>query len=68
MREFFEKIASIFDFLTTQTRMGIVIMTGCFFVLVILITLGRYTLVDHEFYKRLADRQQLREIELSVNR
>lgn len=34
----------------------------------ILITLGRYTLVDHEFYKKLADSQQLREVELSVNR
>lgn len=68
MREVFQKIAFIIDILTTQTRMGIVMILGLFFTLVILITLARYTLVDHEFYKRLADRQQLREIELSVNR
>jgi hypothetical protein len=39
MRELLEKIASIFDFLSTQTRMGMVVMTGVFFVSVILITL-----------------------------
>lgn len=68
MREIFRKIAFIFDLLSTQTRMGIVMLGGFFFILLILVTLGRYTLVDHEFYKKLADRQQLREIELSVNR
>lgn len=36
--------------------------------MIILITLARYTLADHEFYKKLADSQQLREVELSVNR
>lgn len=68
MREFLRKIAIIFDFLSTQTRMGIIIVIGFCFILFIVITLGRYTLVDHEFYKNLADSQQLREIELSVNR
>ncbi len=68
MREFLRKIAIIFDFLTTQTRMGIVAVVGLSFIFFIVITLARYTLVDHEFYKKLADNQQLREIELSVNR
>lgn len=68
MREILRKIAIIFDFLSTQARMGIIIAIGLFFILFILVTLGRYTLVDHEFYKKLADSQQLREIELSVNR
>lgn len=68
MREFLRKIGYIIDLLSTQTRMGIVVTIGFFFVLFILTTLARYTLVDHTFYKNLADRQQLREIELSVNR
>lgn len=68
MREFLRKIALIFDFLSTQTRMGIIIAIGLCFILFIVITLGRYTLIDHDFYKKLADTQQLREVELSVNR
>ncbi len=36
--------------------------------LFIILTLARYTLADHDFYKKLADSQQLREVELSVNR
>ncbi len=68
MREFLRKIGYIIDLLSTQTRMGLVMLVGFFFVCTILFTLARYTLVDHEFYKTLADRQQLREIELSVNR
>lgn len=68
MREIFRKIALIFDSFTTQSRMGMVISGGLFFVFVIVFTLGRHTLFDHDFYSKLADRQQLREIELSVNR
>jgi cell division protein FtsI/penicillin-binding protein 2 len=68
MREIFRKIAYILDLLSMQSRMGIVIVAGALFVLFIFITLARYTLIDHDFYKKLADRQQLREIELSVNR
>jgi cell division protein FtsI/penicillin-binding protein 2 len=36
--------------------------------LLILATLGRHTLADHDFYKKLADSQQLSAVELSVNR
>jgi cell division protein FtsI/penicillin-binding protein 2 len=68
MREIFRKIAYILDLLSIQSRMGMVMIAGVLFVLFIFITLARYTLVDHDFYKKLADRQQLREIELSVNR
>ena len=68
MREFFRKIAVIFDYLTTQARIGIVLLLGLFFALFIIFTLGRYTLVDHAFYKKLADSEQLRKVELSVNR
>lgn len=68
MRELFEKIATIFDVLSTQSRITMVL--SCFLGLIVFIifTLARYTLADHEFYKKLADRQQLREVELSVNR
>lgn len=68
MRELFEKIATIFDVLSTQSRIAMVL--SCFLGLIVFIifTLARYTLADHEFYKKLADRQQLREVELSVNR
>jgi len=68
MRQFFEKIASIFDILTMQSRMAVVLSWFFLLTLFIVFTLGKYTLADHTFYKKLADRQQLREIELSVNR
>lgn len=68
MRELFDKIAALFDVLSTQSR--IVMVLSCFLglLLFIIITLARYTLGDHDFYTTLADRQQLREVELSVNR
>jgi cell division protein FtsI/penicillin-binding protein 2 len=68
MNSLIEKISRIFDYLSTQTRMGLLMLVGLVTVIVILFTLGRYTLVDHDFYTVLADRQQLREVELSVNR
>ncbi len=68
MRELLDKIAALFDVLSTQSR--IVMVLSCFVTLLvfILFTLARYTIADHTFYKTLADRQQLREVELSVNR
>lgn len=68
MREIFQKIARIFDVLSMQSRMTM--MMSCFSILTVFIifNLGRYTLADHDFYKKLADSQQLREVELSVNR
>jgi len=68
MRQLLEKIALLFDVLSTQSRITIVLSCFLSLVFVIIFTLARYTLVDHEFYKKLADNQQLREIELSVNR
>ncbi len=68
MKEFFQKIASLFDVLSMQSRMGIVLWSFSVLLFLIIITLGRYTLADHDFYKKLADSQQLREVELSVNR
>ncbi len=68
MRELFEKIARLFDILSTQSRMTMVLSCFLGLILFIIFTLARYTLADHEFYKTLADRQQLREVELSVNR
>ncbi len=56
------------DGLSLQTRMMIVMLGGVFSVVMIIVTLVKYTLVDHGFYKNLADTQQLREVELSVNR
>src|SRR5689334_17970239 len=68
MRELFRKIAYIFDILPTKSRMGLVVI-GCFVAIFsIIITLARYTILDHDFYKALADSQQLREVELAVNR
>lgn len=68
MRELFEKIARLFDILSTQSRMTMVLSCFLGLILFIIFTLARYTLADHDFYKSLADRQQLREVELSVNR
>lgn len=68
MRELFEKIARLFDILSTQSRMTMVLSCFLGLILFIIFTLARYTLADHDFYKTLADRQQLREVELSVNR
>lgn len=68
MKELFQKIASLFDVLSMQSRMAIVLSCFGLVLLLILFTLGRYTLADHDFYKKLADSQQLREVELSVNR
>jgi|GEM_PF-1005421 len=39
-----------------------------FFVIGIIFTLGRYTIIDHGFYAKLADKQQIRNTELAVNR
>ena len=68
MRDFFEKISAFFDHLTTQSRIWLVLscVGGC--MVFMLIVLAKYTLIDHDFYKTLADRQQLRKIEMSVNR
>lgn len=68
MRELFEKINSIINHLSTQSRIWAIFLCLIFGILFIVSVLVKYTLVDHEFYKRLADRQQLRKIELSVNR
>ena len=68
MRELFEKINSIINHLSTQSRIWMVFMFLIFGILFIVSVLVKYTLIDHDFYKRLADRQQLRKIELSVNR
>ena len=68
MRAFFEKIISTLEHLSLQSRMWFVFLCLFVAVLFIIVTLARYTLVDHEFYKKLADSQQLRDIELSVNR
>lgn len=56
------------DKLTMPSR--IIIVFSCVGVLVgiIIFSLAKYTLFDHTFYKTLADRQQLRTQELSVNR
>jgi cell division protein FtsI/penicillin-binding protein 2 len=68
MKEFLQKIASLFDILSMQSRMVMVLSSFSLLLFIILITLGRHTLADHDFYKKLADSQQLREVELSVNR
>jgi len=68
MKELFQKIASLFDVLSMQSRMVVVVSTFSLLLILILFTLGRHTLADHDFYKTLADSQQLREVELSVNR
>lgn len=68
MKELFQKIASLFDVLSVQSRMVFVLSCFSIILIIVLTTLGRYTLVDHDFYKKLADSQQLREVELSVNR
>ena len=68
MTPILQKILSLFDHISFQTRVSILIGGMLFIVICIIFTLGRYTLADHEFYKNLADRQQLREVELSVNR
>lgn len=68
MKELFQKIASIFDILSMQSRMVIVFSSFWILLLLILVTLGRHTLADHDFFKKLADSQQLRAVELSVNR
>ncbi len=38
------------------------------FILGIILVLAKYTLIDHEFYSELADKQQIRNTELVVNR
>ena len=38
------------------------------FVVGIIFTLARYTIIDHTFYLELADKQQIRNTELAVNR
>ena len=68
MKAFFQKIISVFDTLSLQSRMTIVFCLLGALLILILLTLARYTLIDHDFYKKLADSQQFREVELSVNR
>lgn len=68
MRDFFEKISAIFDHLSTQSRIWVICSCIGVCLFFIVAVLAKYTLIDHEFYRNLADRQQLRKIELSVNR
>jgi stage V sporulation protein D (sporulation-specific penicillin-binding protein) len=68
MRKILEKIATIFDALSTQSRIVMILWSFLGLTVLIVFTLAQYTLMDHSFYKKLADNQQLREIELSVNR
>lgn len=68
MKQLLQKIAALFDVLSMQSRMTMVLSCFGALTLLIIFTLGKYTLADHDFYKKLADSQQLREVELSVNR
>lgn len=68
MRELFEKISAIINHLSTQSRIWVVFLCLIFGVFFLIFVLIKLTLVDHDFYSSLADRQQLRKVELAVNR
>ncbi len=61
-------IANFIDNLSPVGRMVLVLWGMALFVVGIIFTLGRYTIIDHDFYSALADKQQIRNTELAVNR
>lgn len=68
IQKIFQHVLLILNRLTTQSRMFLVLSFFGVFAVSIVFSLARYTLFDHDFYKKLADSQQLREVELAVNR
>lgn len=61
-------IANFIDSLSPIGRMVLVLAAMALIMIGIIFTLGRYTIIDHDFYTELADNQQIRNTELAVNR
>lgn len=68
MFPFLEKIISYIDSFSSQSRMMIVFWALLLLMIMIIVTLFWYTILDYDFYQNLANRQQIRKVELSVNR
>lgn len=61
-------LMNFIDHLSPLGRMMLVLGGMVIFVIGIIIILAKYTIIDHDFYVALADKQQIRNTELSVNR